>query len=247
MTPAKLKWLVQFRTHTGDNQFTDTEIKNLANIYIEHLAPFISGYTKGKYFGSIATTDLVEDQREYTLPSDYMGMLRLEANLLTEDGGDDNKIKLKNLEVLGTYQVDIDDESEIIARFTNADYNSFYQIYRNAIRIYSGTIYNKTNGLKLWYYQQPQPITDLTSTVDMSEDPTPNTVGIPKLFHEPLATAIVREKKTRGDRPRQTTQKDLLQAFEKDLLDVIEILSDTNDDESQDIIMPSYYNNGFDI
>jgi hypothetical protein len=72
---------------------------------------------------------------------------------------------------------------------------------RESIVIYSGTISNVTDGLRIWVNTTVPDLTSMTSTTDMSVDPSNTTHGIPRALHHTLADGIVIHWKQSREKP----------------------------------------------
>lgn len=166
--------------------------------------------------------DLAADQRDYPVPSDILSrMKRVEAKL---DGT--NWLKLNEIDLT---QIDfpINSETDITYRFSNNQDNAFFDTLRKSIYLYSGTIINVTEGLALWCDTWPTEITDLTEdTVDMSEDPSLTTHGIPMEMHDCWVKGVVIDYKQTREKPIGLTDSEL--NYQKYLEDDIAILKHGN-------------------
>jgi len=207
MTPIQLASYVRLKTKTNTTTFTDADIIVLANIYIDDFAKEILKVNED-YFGMPHTANLTANQREYPFPAEILNQIKfLEAKL---DGT--NWIKLKEFD-LNTYSRTTD-ESTITSNFSNNEDEAFYDLFRNSIWIYSGTITDVTSGLKLWSFDYPAHLTDLSLSTDISVDPTTTTGGFPRAFHELLCRRIIIEKKGMGDKPIPLTDNEQLFKFD---------------------------------
>jgi hypothetical protein len=194
MSPKDMADYIRFRTKTSSATFTDTQIKLLLGIYIDEFAKEIIKVNED-YFGMPQTTDLVANQREYPLPVDNLNQIKfVEAKL---DGT--TWIPLNALD-LNTYKR-ATDESTIISLFSNEKDKAAYDIFRGSLWLYSGTISNVTDGLKLWSFSWPAHITDLSSETDISADPNTTGHGFPRAFHKLLCDRVVIEYKEAGEKP----------------------------------------------
>jgi len=101
-----------------------------------------------------------------------------------------------------------------------------FDIMRKAIKIYSGTISAVTDGLQLWCMTYPAAITDLTSTTDMSVDPSTTTHGIPREMHEIWARGVIIDYKESKEKPIPLNEREL--KYEFDMEKAIETLKHGN-------------------
>lgn len=241
MTPLTLAQLVRYRTKTNATTLTDTNLLMLLNVAKDDIATEVVKADED-FFGMPQTADLVENQREYPMPTDQLNHFKLvEAKL---DGT--NFITLSQFDLVDKPMPT--DETTILARFSNEQGRAFYDIFRNSLWIYSGAIADVAAGLKLWSYAWPADITDLASVVDMSIDPTNTSPGFPRAFHELLARRVSIEYKSGKDKPIPLTDSEL--KFDVDLRDKIDSITgmDKRNVVTGDLpSMKDEYNNGFNL
>jgi len=220
MTPAELATLVRYKTRTNSTTFPDAEILAYMKQRQDELAQDILKADEDILLIP-QTASLVADQREYPFPSDILSRVkRLEGKL---DGT--NWIELEEIDITKVTHP-IASETNITYYFSNEEGNAFYDILRKSIYIYSGTITAVTDGLKLWVNTWPSPITSLRSTVEMSEDPSTTTHGIPRALHKIWATGVIIDWKESKEKPIPLSEKEL--AYEKDKQKAIETLKHGN-------------------
>lgn len=223
MSPKNIADYVRLKTKTNSTTFTDSELLLYLNLYIDDFAKEILRVNED-YFGTPQTTDLIADQREYPLPIETLNSIKyVEAKL---DGT--NWIYLEELD-LNNYKRTTD-ETTITSIFSNEQDSAFYDLFRNSLWIYSGTITDVTTGIKLWSFDFPAHVTDLTSTTDLSIDPSATTHGFPRAFHELLCRKIIIEKKTSGDTALPLTEGE--QAFVYDFERALDSLRPANLDRA---------------
>lgn len=227
--------LVRYRTKTNSTTFTDTEILNLANAIKDEMAAEIGKKVGEDYFGLRFTRDLVADQREYELPAELMGRIKyIEAKL---DGTYWDKLYETDLL---QYQKTTD---EATIREQYADRKPAFDLWDRSFIIYSGdAIIDVTDGLKLWAIIYPADFTDLTSTDDMSTNPTTTSHGFPREFHYLLVTAVSIAYKSSQTRPIPLSKKE--QTYETDFESKINSLKGKNEDRNFKPTVP--YNDGSD-
>ena len=185
------------------------------------------------------TTSLVADQREYPFPSDILARRkRVEAKL---DGT--NWLKLKEIDLTDFDEV-VSSETDITYNFSNEEGNAFYDSLRKSIFIYSGTIISVTDGLKLWCNTYPTAITDLSSGIDMSTDPSTTTHGIPREMHEIWARGVIIDYKESREKPIPLNETEL--AYKRDKQEAIESLMHGNLDREVIGDLPSAEDRGND-
>lgn len=212
---------VRYKTRTNSVTFPDAELLSFMNSRLEEIAQDILKADENilliPHVGN-----LVADQREYALPSDMISRIsRVEAKL---DGT--NWIKLFELD-FGDYDKSMT-ESEIVNNFSNNEGDAFFVILRKSIYILSGTITDVTGGLKVWSNTYPSKITDLTSTTDLSQDPSDTTLGIPRALHRIWADGVVIDYKESREKPIPLSETEL--AYEVRKREAIETLKKANMD-----------------
>ena len=244
----------------------------MMNIVKDEIAGKVVDIVDEDYFGVPETTDLVNGQREYPLPGDLPGKLkkveavldptylnssnlpvwidlkkfdltqysRLTANLVNGD------IDQVDLGVIATT-----DEATIQANFGNRQNQAAYMIYRNSIWIFSGALTGFTTGnnyLKIWGYQWPKDIADLTLTTDLSTDPTNQDAGIPRQLHKAWADLTALAWKQTSDKQYQPDEMET--RLEEKLMDAINSLIPISKDESFTSTPPvngHAFNDGYDL
>lgn len=203
MTPAKLAAYVRLKTRTNSTTLTDADLITIANVVKDRLALEVLDANED-YWLVPTYLNLVADQREYPLHSDLLSRIkRVEAKL---DGT--NYIKLKEFD-LPDHPDPISTETNITYSFGNNEGQAYFDIMRKALWIYSGTITNVTDGLKIWLNTFPADLTSMVATTDMSVDPTTTTHGFPRELHMVLATGMVIEWKESREKPIPLTQSEL--------------------------------------
>ena len=138
MTPVKLAEYVRLKTRTNSTTFTNADMLILANQVKDRLV--LQALEADEDLFLVPTyLNLVANQREYPLHTDMLSRIkRVEAKL---DGT--SFIKLYEFD-LPQHQYPISTEAGIVAHFGNTEGDAYFDIMRNSIWIYSGTI---TNGL----------------------------------------------------------------------------------------------------
>lgn len=233
MTPASFAALVRVYTHTDSTSFTDPEIMTLANIFKDELCRKVEELDDD-FFTIPQTRPLIAGQREYTLPSDMLSRLRrLEVDLT----GTGIYVEARSL------QFNIDktptDESSITRQFSD-QYPQYY-LLRSSLWLLTGSaIVASTLGLKLWSKTYPSNLVDLTSTIDMSVDPTLTSLGFPRALHELLARRVSIVYKS--SRPRPLALNDSERQFDMDLHNAIESMTGFDAGEDIEAVFP--YNDG---
>lgn len=238
MTPATFASYVRFKTQTNSTTFTDANMLLLMKVRQEAIAQDILKADEDILLIP-QTANLVASTttREYSFPSDMLSRIkRIEAAF---DGT--NFIKLGEIDI--TQYTGGHTETEITQKFANEEGRAKFDIRRNAIYIYSGTITAVTNGLKLWVNTWPAPVTDLSeSSTDMSVDPSTTTHGIPRALHEIWARGVIIDYKSSKQKPIPLTESET--NYDKDLQKAIETLKHGNLDREVIAQVPGNVNQG---
>lgn len=222
MTQAEAATYIRQITRTDSTTFTNAEILVLLNVAKDDIAGKIIKANED-YFGVPATTNLVADQREYPIADDILGNLkRIEVAFAT----DTPLVYIPIKEMDQTSYKKGSGEVAIVANFGNNEGEAFYDIFRKAITIYSGTIISVTAGIKIWYMHYPADFSDLTNEVDMSVDPSTTKAGFPRPLHELLCRKVSMMFKTSKEAPIPFTESEL--SYKLDLPEAIETLKGMN-------------------
>ena len=209
MTPSKIADYVRWKTRTNTTTFTNADMLAVANVVKDRLALEVLDADED-YWLVPTYLDLVADQREYPLHSDLLSRLkRVEAKL-----DESNYVILQEFDITD-HPEPISTEANITYEFGNNEGEAFYDIMRKAIWIYSGTITDVTDGLKIWLNTFPADLTSMASTTELSEDPTTTTHGFPRELHMVLAKGIVIEWKESKEKPIPLTESEL--AYDKEV------------------------------
>jgi len=201
MTPAEFATYVRFKTRTSSTTFTDAQILALMAVRQDELAKAILEADEDILLIP-QYTDLVVDQRDYPLPQDILSSFkRVEAKL-----DETNYIELEEFDMT-QYDAPITTEADITARFNNSRvskgnlYGARFDLLRKSLMIYSGSIVDVTDGLRVWCNTWPTAIGDLSATSDMSQDPSTTTHGIPREMHRTWATGVIIDYKESREKP----------------------------------------------
>ena len=222
MTPVKFATLVRLYTNTNSTSFPDADILSYANVFKDDIAAEITKVNED-YFGMRFYRNLQAGVREYGLPEEMLNNIkRVEAKL---DGT--TQVVLKEFD-LTSYSRPTD-ENDIESYFSNC--YPMFDIFNRSLWLYNGTpIINVTDGLILFATMYPADMTDLTSIIDISSDPTTTSIGFPVQFHELLARRVSVAYKTSRDRPIPLSEKELL--YDRDLKDKLSAISGMNLDRA---------------
>ena len=250
MTPAEFATHVRYKTRTTSSTFTDAQIMALMKIRQDEIARAILRADEDillipQYADLVASSITA---REYPLPQDILSRIkRVEAQLNGTDW-----IVLIEIDIT-QIGVPISSEDDIVSVFNNLQYEEGnpngprFDLLRKAIFIYSDTITATTDGLRIFVDTYPEAISDLTSTADMSNDPSTTTHGIPRALHEIWARGVIIDYKESREKPIPLTERQL--SYQLDLDKDIEILKHGNLDREVIACLPSCYDrgdNGFD-
>lgn len=231
MTPAEFAFHVRFMTRTNASTFTDAQIMSLMKIRQKEISADILDADED-IFLMPQYTSLVANQRDYTFPTDMLASIkRVEAKL---DGI--NYIPLHELDI-SNVGISISDEASIIQTFSNEKGRAFFDIIRKSLNIYSGTITSVADGLKVMVNTYPAVIADLTSTTDMSIDPTSTTHGMPLELHEIWARAVIIDYKSSKEKPIPLTEREL--SYKVDKIAAINALKPQNRDREVIATVPT--------
>ena len=201
---------MRYKTRTNSTTLTNTDLIILANVVKDKLV-WRALDADEDLFLVPTYLNLVANQREYPLHTDLLSRIkRVEAKLDAT-----NFIKLYEFD-LPQHQYPISTEADIVAHFGNNEGEAFFDIMRNSIWIYSGTITSVTAGLKIWLNTIVSDITSMESTTDMSEDPTTTTHGIPRALHKVLGDGMVIEWKQSREKPISLSDTELKWDLEVD-------------------------------
>jgi len=204
MTPAQAAAYIRLKTRTNPTTLTDANILVLFNVSKNFICQRALEVDEDIWL--VPTTyDLVADQREYPLSSNILSRIeRVEAKL---DGT--NWLKLKSID-LTDFDDPVASETDITNTFSNNKGEAYYDIKRKAIYIYSGSITDVTDGLAIWQNTYPADISDMTSTTDMSVDPSTTTHGVPKALHKVICDDVVIEWKGSREKPIPLSDSELM-------------------------------------
>lgn len=229
MTGINFAALVRKYTGTNTSSLPDAELVLLANTVKDDLAPDILAADNG-LFGAISTQDLVAsttsiNSREYPLPARLLQIRYIEALF------DSTQRYVKLLAFNSAKNLRPRDEDTILNTYANVQGSAYYEIFRNAVWIYSGTILPVTDGFRIFYIAYPAEISagDLASSQDLSTDPSSTTSQLPRQFHELWARRVSILWKGSKDKPLPLSGFE--QNFDRDLKRKLYALFNGNADE----------------
>lgn len=225
MTGTTFAALVREYTRSNSSVLTDATIVLLANAEKDgFLAPKLQE-AKQDNFVVPATRDLKANKREYPFPSDVIsGITKVEIKF--DPTG--SYIPADELNI-NAHKV-TEEESQITSYFANEKGRAFYDLRRRAIFIYSGTVIDVTDGLKLFYSVFPSDIdaTTLTSDDDLSLEQSTIEVTVPKIFHELWARRVSMSWKQNRQKPIPLNEREL--KFQDDWDQMISVFKNGNTD-----------------
>lgn len=229
MTPAQFATLVRLKTGTDSQSFTDPTILALMNTYKDELCRRVQKQ-QNDYFTVPQDTPLILGQREYNLPSDMLNQIRrVEIDLVGD--GDYTLAFEEKFNILESSL----SETTIKATFTDQR-PKFYILRKAIVLLTASTIPAVDAGLRIYAPTLPPNWVDLTSTVDMAEDPTSVTVGFPSPLHELLARRVSIEYKSNRTRPIALSESE--QKYDVDLKEVIDQMSTIVQNEKIQVKLP---------
>lgn len=211
---------IRKRTRTDSTTFTDANILLSANAHKDIIADRIEQKNEG-YFDMKMYRDLSANVRQYSLPENFLNRIRrVEVTLDGTNWYVANEVEFNQL----TYPI-----TETDIQNNNSDYAPRYFLQRKSMTLLTGSaISTVADGLRLYSKVYPADFTDLTSTDDMSEDPTTTTIGFPKQFHVLLADAVIIEYKNEQDRPIPLTESEA--AWESRMQKALDSIAEQNID-----------------
>ena len=223
MTPAQFAAYVRLKTHTNSTTFTDADMLIFMGVRQDEIAASILK-TDEDILLIPQTADLVASTisaREYPLPSDIISRVKTISAKL--DGT--NWRKLTELDI-NQLNFPVETETDITNHFSNDEGECFFDLRRKSIYIYSGTIVAGSAALKVYVDTYPTAISDMTSTTDMSVDPSTTTHGIPRPMHKIWATGVIIDYKSSKEKPIPLTERE--QNYELDMQNAIVTLKHGN-------------------
>lgn len=204
MTPVKFASLVRYYTKTNSTTFTDADILLLANVLKDEMCAEIAELNED-YFVMRFYRNLDPSQplsgRSYAFPAEALTKIKfVQAKL------DGSKWSHLTEFDINSFKRPID-EASIIESWTGREPQ--FDIIARALVIYSSpAIISVTDGLVLHSTMYPADLTSLAGVVDMSEDPTATTFGIPRPMHELLARRVSIAFKSSKDKPIPLSEKE---------------------------------------
>ena len=210
MTPAKFLALLHLNTRTNSTSLTDTNVLLwMENRQDEIAEAILEADEDILLIPQVDSLVASATRRDYALPGDIITRIkRVEAQLNGTDWIPLAEIDITNI---GT---PIATEANITSNFNNFQLEkgnpqgARFDIMRKSIVIYSGTITATASGLRTYCDTYPTPVTDLTSTVDMSVDPSTTTHGIPRPMHKVWLMGVTIDYKNSRSKPIALTERE---------------------------------------
>lgn len=231
MKALELATYIRTKTRTNSTTFPDSMMLPFVTFRQDELArKLMNSLSEDEdMFLTPHTADLVASstQRDYGFPSDILSRVkRVEATF-------DGTTWVRLLPISMNDYPFTHDEDTITSHFTNEEGKCKYKLQRKSIFIYSGTIIAVTGGLKLWCFNYPTLISDLTeNTNDIEDDPDTTHHGFPRELHELLARGVIIDYKESREKPIPLTERE--QKYEYDVVQAIATLK--HGDQNKEII-----------
>jgi hypothetical protein len=219
MSPLSFASYIRRQTKTNSTTFTDAAILELANTFKDEISAQIADLVGDTYFMLEWYADLAVGEREYPLPTQILNSIKhVYAKL---DGTNRTHLhQVDNSQVHFALE-----DTEIQENWAGKD-PAFTLMLPSLFILSSDDIIAVTEGLELWSIVFPANITDLTSTIDMSEHPDTRSHGFPRQFHELLARRVIIARKEGKDKPLPLTERE--QKYDADLYTQIMALRGTD-------------------
>ncbi len=134
-------------TNTTTDEYSDTD-KHVDLTRATHLmvSEIVKSQGSWDFQGEIATASLVANQREYTFPTDILKIKKVELKI---DGSNWYRAKILDTSQIST---PTGNETDITEKFTSTE--PYIELFDTGFRIFSGTIKDVTNGIKIWYSEE---------------------------------------------------------------------------------------------
>ena len=217
MTPTEFATYVRFKTRTNATTFTDAQIKALMVTRQDEIAKAILR-TNEDILLIPQKADLVASSitaRDYPFPSDIISRIkRIEAQLGGTDWIPLVEIDITQIGKPISTEKNITDIFNNLRKTAGNPNGARFDLLRKSIFIYSGTITATTDGLRLFCNTFPAAVTDLTTSTDMSVDPSTTTHGIPRVMHEIWARGVIIDYKESKEKPIPLTERELKYEFD---------------------------------
>jgi hypothetical protein len=171
MTSATILAQIRFLTNQNATTLGDTDCVRLMNIYFNRLVQSIVDVNED-FFADYSTFDLVNAQREYTLPTDCLKIKRLE---ISYDATNWDKATPITEHEIGI-PLDDSNATEVDTNFSSN--NPAYHIFNGSLFLYPKPSAASEEGGKLWYIKRQ---------TALAADTTEANITIPIEFHYLIA------------------------------------------------------------
>ena len=151
------------RTRTDNTTYTDAEVLTELNIALGKVTHrIVQKATSFDFTGNIATADLKDYRGLSEGVQGYNGKYKFPADLL----------KIVRVEVMqnSIYQNIQEQDVTIDARELTDTHSNFFSVFRGIIRISPKPVKDVANGLKIWYEQRQETLTDATDAPAFEEN-----------------------------------------------------------------------------
>lgn len=203
-----------------------TDMETVANSVLDDIYGSVSWKNLG-YFGNFTNIDIIGSIRIYQIPDAILNKIKkIEAYL----GSSWRTITIRDINDVPDFQFN---EAWITENYS--DENPVGLIFGNQLYILSGQVIAASAGLRFYYYEFPDKIESMDSTMELSaihtvRTPTGTTfsIGLPRQFHKLVAMGIINEFK-------QANEMELVgkeATFNQDLAQKLNELSPLSADES---------------
>lgn len=233
MTGAQFLSLLRLYTRSNTTTLPNADIVTFFNAAQDWMAQKIESVNEG-FFSMDQTTDLVANERVYTLPVGMMN--RIEKVYVKFPTWDRWRTATEAQLSMQPWPVDED----TITRMYSDDNPQFFLRRNSIILLTHSAIPAGADGLNLWAKVYPSPIstTTLSSNADLSVSPTSTGVGVPRQIHELICRRISTEWKQTQDRPIPLTEKE--QKFDQDFKEALDAIKGQNIQRSVVVQMDGY-------
>lgn len=211
MTPLVLASYIRWKGNVGTaSPWDNASLLPIANIAKDNISQAIVQINPD-YFGEVSHTDTVQNQQEYTKPSDLLLMKRVEVSYTDSNVGSfypARVITLSELRGFGEdYYANYTDIAHPMVRFDDTGFFLYPTPGAQSAATFGSAL------LKLWYVPKRTDFANLTEAVTDIESST----GIGSFFHELIGDIVINQiKYKKGD----LTQEDMQDANQH-ILDVL--------------------------
>lgn len=221
-TSAGLANFTRFLTNTNTTTYTANDLTANLNMWYHNVVnEILQAMDDWDFQGEFATTNLVANQQEYTLPTDILKIKRVE---ITYDGTNWEKVSIFDINQRGMAT----DSTTVNNDFNTSD--PYADLMDNSLFLYPIPTANSTAGLKIWYEKEA---TELSSDTD---EP-----GFAEAYHKVLCYGAAKDYFEKySEREGSTNKRNLMQQNVNDLLERLKEHYNTKDQDRDYIIQPSY-------